>query len=123
MSELDNRWPEGLRIGILRIPRCVHCGVWNWYPLVACRACGSSAFDWCEVTPQGTLHSWTRVHHRFTSHAIATPYLVGLVEPDETDGVRIPCRLWIAGGDPEIGAKGTLRAVTDVEPHHWQFRV
>lgn len=83
-------WDDAIRAGELRFPHCRACGTWNWYPLPRCRGCGSAAQEWTQVPPQGTLHSWTRVHRVFAREAVAdVPYVTGLVEV--VAGVRLVC--------------------------------
>jgi len=128
MSEdLQERWNTDLRAGVLRLPRCTACTTWNWYPLSACKACGGLDFAWTEVERHATLHSWTRVHRRFTARAIATPYLVGLVELVQAPAVRIACRIAAfsdAAGDsdPRIGATGMLEPLIEGDTACWLFR-
>lgn len=122
-DDLQAVWTGDLRAGQLRLPRCGACHAWNWYPLSACRACGGEHFEWAAVACRGTLHSWTRVHRRFTAQPIEIPYLVGLVEPVEAPGVRIACRIAVDGkGDPRIGATGDLEPLIEGDAACWLFR-
>lgn len=121
--ELKETWTADLRKGALRLPQCTGCGTWNWYPLAACRGCGGTQFAWRQLAPQGKLHSWTRVHRRFSSQEIARPYLVGLVEPVEAPGVRIACRIHTEGpGDPVIDVDGVLVSASNGDQSYWQFK-
>ena len=115
-------WNADLARGVLRVPRCTACATWNWYPLLSCRHCGNGEFAWVELAPRGQLHSWTRVHRRFTTWPIATPYLVGLVELADAPHLRLSCRIEAEGGDPVIGAHGRLEAGCEGEERFWRFR-
>jgi hypothetical protein len=86
-------WRESLAAGGIRIPQCVGCGRWNWYPLPVCPRCNGVSFAWVTIAMEGVLHSWTRVHRSFSrEHPTPVPYVVGIVTLTAAGGVRIPCR-------------------------------
>ncbi|MFC9359196.1 Zn-ribbon domain-containing OB-fold protein [Rhodococcus sp. NPDC057014] len=93
MSELLSTWTDGLIRGIPRVPRCEKCGLWNWYPQPSCRSCQVSEFTWHDIGAEGVVHTWTEVMRAIDSvDGLEPPYVVALVEPVRTPGVRIPMR-------------------------------
>jgi uncharacterized OB-fold protein len=81
---------EGLARGHISFPRCVGCSKYHWYPMYWCPHCGGSTIQWSEIDGQGTLYSWTTVHHAFPSDPPRSlPYIVGLVEFIDAPGVRL----------------------------------
>lgn len=85
-------WQDAVEAGELRFPKCHQCATWNWYPLPRCRNCGGEEFDWVRVEPLGSIHSWTRVHRRFSQdHDIELPYTVGIIDIAGAPGVRLTC--------------------------------
>lgn len=81
---------SGLAEGQLVLPRCQHCGAWNWPPPASCRECGSVKLGYSVVdSVAGVLYSYTVVWHtRLSQFVDRVPYIVGIVEVAET-GVRL----------------------------------
>lgn len=74
----------------LVLPRCSSCECRFWYPQVTCPHCASSEWAWRNVKPNGSIFSWTVVHHAFSAGlAEAVPFVVGLVELDDAPDIRI----------------------------------
>ncbi|MCB1667395.1 MAG: OB-fold domain-containing protein [Porticoccaceae bacterium] len=93
LEPLDAVWQKNLEEGILRLPRCENCKAWNWYPTPVCKCCRHDQFIWEPVSLNGTLFAASEMHRNFTGLEIgAVPYIVGLVEVSEAQGVRLPCR-------------------------------
>ncbi|WP_009480220.1 Zn-ribbon domain-containing OB-fold protein [Rhodococcus sp. JVH1] len=93
MSEPLSTWADGLIRGIPQVPRCEKCGLWNWYPQPTCRGCQGSDFTWQDIGTEGVVHTWTEVLRAIDSvDGLEPPYVVALVEPVQTPGVRIPMR-------------------------------
>ena len=120
MDELERVWGAGLESGALKIPRCTHCGTWNWYPLPGCRSCQRTGFEWMAVGPLGVLYSWTRVHRAFTNFALPVPYVVGLVDMADAPGVRIAARSK-TDALPQIGDEVSLTPARDRSGRYWAF--
>lgn len=123
MVDFEKKWEDGLLNGWLSFPRCDTCCSWNWYPLPICSKCQGNHFTWKEVRLLGTVYSWTKVHHDFSGGQIQqVPYVVGLIEPLDAEGVRIPCRYISANSViPEIGTQVKLMPVVDVTECFWGF--
>lgn len=123
-SDLFASWRAGFWAAELRFPCCMACGRWSWYPLPRCGGCGSNAFDWRQVSPRGTLYSWTRVHRAFGRQQDApVPYIVGLVDIDEAKGVRLVCLGSSSVIDPAIGVTVHLLPNGTADEPCWVFDV
>ena len=88
---------EATAAGRLAICRCRQCGLWLQPPLERCRRCaGDTSFE--EVSGLGELHSFIVVHHpAVPGYLDDLPYVIGLVELVEQEGLRLPAR--IVGAD------------------------
>lgn len=84
--------------GRLTVCHCQQCGNWMMPPLERCRRCaGPTAFD--DIAGTGTLYSFIVQHHRSVpGYFDRIPYVVGLMQIDEQDRVRIPGQ--VVGIDP-----------------------
>lgn len=85
--------------GRLALCRCRSCGLWLQPPLERCRRCaGETAFE--AVAGRGRLHSFIVVRHpAVPGYLEQLPYVVGLVELEEQDGLRLPAR--VVGFEPD----------------------
>jgi uncharacterized protein len=73
----------------LVMPRC-GSGHVIWPPRPACPLCTELVAGWAEVPGTGRLYSWTVVHRtRLRWYAERTPYVVGIVELDPAQPVRM----------------------------------
>jgi len=98
-SVLNPHW-EAARRGEFRLPRCVSCMAFNWYPKDLCRECGASSFDWVLLHGRASLFTWTVVHRALhTSFAPLLPYISAIVTIDEDPRVRYVTRLLDARSD------------------------
>lgn len=74
----------------LKIRHCQSCNTHFHPPMPACTHCGSMLVDWREVSGNGTLYTYTVVHHpahpALKGHG---PYNVSVVLLDDADDVRI----------------------------------
>lgn len=94
----------------LRIQQCTDCGRFRHTPQPVCPACRSFAFRWTPVTGDGTVYSYTVVHHA-TSDALAqaVPYNVAVVMLDGAGAVRLVSNIVDAApGDMRIGMRVQL---------------
>jgi uncharacterized OB-fold protein len=85
---------EGTRRGEIRFPKCRSCGRFHWYPCQLCPFCHSSDIGWQAVTGQPKVWSWTC--HKWNIgpiFALRGPYIVALVEFDDTPDVRLATNL------------------------------
>lgn len=73
----------------LVMPRCGNGHV-VWPPRPACPLCTELVAGWAGVAGTGRLYSWTVVHRtRLRWYADRTPYVVGIVELDHTQPIRM----------------------------------
>lgn len=82
----DNDLPywEGLREGVLRVPRCASCETWRSPGRPICGECWSFDTAWVEVPARGTVFSWTRTHRDFMEELdVRAPYDTVLVQLDD----------------------------------------
>ena len=83
-----------LASGRLSFPLCNSCGKFQWYPMHACKFCGSRDITWKPISGAARLFSWTVVRFRFSRHLPhELPYVVALVEFDEAPGVKLVTNL------------------------------
>ena len=74
---------EGCSRGHFLLHRCGICGRHYW-PASRCVAHGGADMAWVEASGQGTLHTYTILHHAYTpSMQGKTPYVVGVVKLEE----------------------------------------
>jgi len=91
-DELSEPYWDGLKTGKLLVQRCSRCQHYQFPPKPACRACGSADLPFTEVSGRGKIFSFTETvsgarHPYFQS---ISPYLVGMVQLDEHEGLIFP---------------------------------
>jgi hypothetical protein len=97
---------EAIGRDALALPRCSACHTWIWYPDDAGPCCEDATFEWVDVATTGTLHTWTRVRRAFLPRGRDdVPYVVGFVELDGVDGLRLVVNLADGATDPTIGQR------------------
>jgi uncharacterized OB-fold protein len=76
----------------LKLPRCVACTKFHFYPRSACPHCGAVNLEWQPVSGKGEVYSYTVVH-RAPSKGFAEmlPYVVAVVAL--TEGPHLMTRL------------------------------
>jgi uncharacterized OB-fold protein len=85
---------EAARRQEFRLPRCLACKRFNWYPEPSCRGCGGGTFAWETLSGRGTLFSWAVVHRALDARlAPLQPYTVGIVQIAEDPAVRVVMRI------------------------------
>ncbi|GAA1009815.1 hypothetical protein Aple_022490 [Acrocarpospora pleiomorpha] len=103
-------WHLSLDQGVVRITRCQDCRRWQWYPLVACPACGCQTWQWDDVGTSGVVHSWTRVIRPTVRRpGLEPPYVLGVIELPQADGARLVALAVSPDEDPRIGDTVQLR--------------
>ena len=84
-------WEAAAR-GKLVVQCCLDCGQWRHYPRPMCPRCQSTSVEWCEVSGQGEVYSFTIAHQAFHPFwAERVPYVVATIELAE--GVRMVSEL------------------------------
>ncbi len=79
--------------GRLELCRCTACERWHQPPLERCREC-DAATSFIPISGTGTLRSFIVVRHpAVPGYLEELPYVVGLVDLDEQEGLRLPGRL------------------------------
>ena len=74
---------EGLLEHRFCVPRCRHCGDFNWVPYPACRTCLSEEQEWVNVSGDATVWSYSVVYRGPGAFALETPYVVVLAKLTE----------------------------------------
>lgn len=80
----------------LAFQRCQHCQHFSHPPTVVCPNCHSAepSFEFEPVTGRGTLKTWTIMRDAFLpGFAEDLPYVVGVVEFPEQEGLRIVAKV------------------------------
>ena len=76
--------------GTLVLQRCASCGVVQHPPGEVCVSCGAFDFEEHPARAEGTVNTFTVVHHAVHELlADAVPYNIVVVELDDHPGVRI----------------------------------
>ena len=66
---------------------CNACHLYRYPPTTACPWCAAPAAAWKPIEANGTVHSYTEVHHAIQpAFKAATPYLILLVDLDTQKG-------------------------------------
>ncbi len=75
---------EGAKMGQLRLPKCMDCGKFHFYPRTLCPHCGSVKLEWQSCSGRGVIYSYTAVH-RAPSPAFEAdvPYVVAVIALEE----------------------------------------
>jgi len=76
----------------LVLPQCGHCHRFHWYPKFRCPHCRVGRWEWTDAGTSGTVFAFTTVQHRFEPTS-SPPFTIGLIEPDQSPGVRLVTRL------------------------------
>jgi len=104
----------GLRRGVIVVQECEECGRRRFGRLGACPYCGTPGGTDVEVSGEGTVHSFVRVHRALTgTMADDVPYAIATVELD--DGVRMLGRI----EPPEAAAIGVRVGPHLVDHDDW----
>lgn len=90
----ESGFEAGCRERVLRIQRCVECGLFRHPPSPRCPHCRSARDEWPAVVGTGEVYTYTIVRHAATEALrAALPYNVVVVLLDGTDGVRLVSNL------------------------------
>jgi len=91
-------WSSG-RDGVLRFLRCDACLRYVHPPAPVCGYCYGRTLHPETVSGRATLHSFTVNHQPWDAGMTPVPYVIGLVEIDEQDDVRLTTN--IVGCEPD----------------------
>lgn len=107
----------GTAAGELRIQRCPRCRWFQHPPQPLCAACGADGIGFVPVSGRARLHSWTQVCSgaRHPAFDARTPYLLGLVELVEQEGLFLYTNL--PGAHP-AGLRAGLALQVEFEPQN-----
>jgi len=88
-DDLSKPFWEGVNEGKLLVQRCAACQRLQFPPDASCASCSSTALSFEQVSGRGAIYSFTEMvsgarHPYFQS---ISPYLVGLVQLDEQEGL------------------------------------
>lgn len=91
-DEVSKPYWEGLKEGKLLVQRCAQCQRLQFPPDASCEACSSGNLSFEEMSGRGTVFSFTETvsgarHPYFQS---ISPYLIGMVQLDEQEGLVFP---------------------------------
>jgi uncharacterized OB-fold protein len=84
-------WTSG-EDGVLRFTRCQACGYWIHPTSPICPSCHSKDLAPEAVSGAATVHTYT-VNHQAWIPGFDPPYLVGIVELPEQEGLRLTTNL------------------------------
>jgi uncharacterized protein len=87
LSEHNRMFWAGGADGRLRITRCTRCGLWTSRPAEDCTDCGG-VLEARPVSGRGTVYTYT-VNHQSFNPALPVPYVIAIVELDESPELRI----------------------------------
>jgi uncharacterized OB-fold protein len=93
----------------LEAGKCGECGYLAFPPRQVCPECGSREFEQVNLTPSGTILSYTIVHVAADYFANETPFAVGIIETD--DGARLTTQI-VDCDHSDIGIGGRVRLMT-----------
>lgn len=98
----------------LRLQRCSRCGTYIHFPAPRCYACLSTEITWEAVSGNGTVYTFTVVHHAISPEfKERVPYVVAWIELEVQPGLRILSN--VVGCEPEDVKIGMPVRVTFAE--------
>ena len=103
IPESDELWQpffDGARIGTLMVQRCQACESHLAPGTARCTECWSESLAWVQASGQGTLFSYSIVHHiGHPGFRDEVPYVIAVVELEE--GPRLNTNI-VRGDDTEL---------------------
>ena len=87
IPQADERWQpffDGTRNGQLMIQRCQGCETYHSPGTVRCTECWSESLEWVQASGQGTLFTYSVVHHApHPAFRSEVPFVIAVVELEE----------------------------------------
>lgn len=89
-DEISEFFWEGARSGQLLVQRCAKCGRYQYPPDVVCTSCQALDLAPVPVSGRARLYSYSVVDRAFNAGFLdSLPYVLGLVELEEQQGLRL----------------------------------
>jgi uncharacterized OB-fold protein len=82
MPESRQFW-DGVAAGELRLPFCVDCDEFFFYPRVICPRCYSAAIDWRTASGRGRVASFVIAQRPVTGVREEAPFTIALIDLEE----------------------------------------
>ena len=82
----------------LRLRRCENCRFWVHPPGPMCPRCRNRALRWETTSGNATLFTFT-INHKAWNPEIPVPYVIGIVELPEQEGLRLTSNIVNCGVD------------------------
>lgn len=93
-DDITSGYWEAAREGRLAVQYCPGCARYVHLPTGHCPGCDTDTLEWRTVSGRATLYSYTVVHDApAPGFADSLPYLVGVVELEEQDGLLVTTNL------------------------------
>lgn len=89
VTEFTRVFWDALAEGRFLVTRCRGCQRHSFPPKPICPHCWTDVIDWEEITTEGRIYSWTRVHAGPAIFEEDLPYAIGIVDLD--CGIRVAC--------------------------------
>lgn len=107
----------------LLIQRCLDCGLHRMNPAPVCFSCRSFRWDWEASQGQGSVFTYTVVHHPVhPAMQDSVPYIAVVVELSDCGGVRLTSNLVDSPGS-EVAVGMAVEVVwEDVSPGYALYR-
>ena len=83
VNEANKPFFDGLKRREFLVPKCDHCGDYNWVPYPACRSCLSEEQTWTQVSGEGTVYTYSVIHRGPGAFNADVPYVAVLGELTE----------------------------------------
>lgn len=93
-DDITSGYWEAAREGRLAVQYCPGCARYVHLPTGHCPCCDTGSLEWRTVSGRATLYSYTVVHDApAPGFADSLPYVVGVVELEEQDGLLVTTNL------------------------------
>jgi uncharacterized OB-fold protein len=115
-TSLTRDYWDGVEAESLKLPYCLDCHTFNYYPHAVCVRCMSTNLEYRPVSGRGTVYTYTVIRSPQPAFKGLEPYVVANVELDE--GVRMMANVLTDDVD-SIGIGTKVRLVyQEIAPGH-----